>query len=218
MGTRHLIAVVLGGTHRVAQYGQWDGYPEGQGVVAADFARSLADPDTLSKFKASVERCRFASEKEIEAIYDSYSTNGLMTMEQSEAFNKSKYGYFSRDTGAKILEAVAKWDGSEEMLLSDQYEFAADGLFCEWAYVIDLDNEKLEVYSGFNKVPAPEGQRFAALNEKADKEYGPVHLLTEFTFKELALMTDDEFVKSVIAKDKELKPDHYEEDEETEEA
>lgn len=28
MGTRHLTAVVIDGDYKVAQYGQWDGYPE----------------------------------------------------------------------------------------------------------------------------------------------------------------------------------------------
>jgi hypothetical protein len=32
MGTRHLIAVQLGGEYRVAQYGQWDGYPDSAGI------------------------------------------------------------------------------------------------------------------------------------------------------------------------------------------
>lgn len=34
MGTRNLTAVYLDGQYKVAQYGQWDGYPEGQGITA----------------------------------------------------------------------------------------------------------------------------------------------------------------------------------------
>ena len=34
MGTRHMIGVVKDGIPRIAQYGQWDGYPSGQGVTA----------------------------------------------------------------------------------------------------------------------------------------------------------------------------------------
>ena len=37
MGTRHMIAVVNNGKYRVAQYGQWDGYPSGQGVGVLGF-------------------------------------------------------------------------------------------------------------------------------------------------------------------------------------
>ena len=37
MGTRHMIGVVSDGKYRVAQYGQWDGYPSGQGVGILEF-------------------------------------------------------------------------------------------------------------------------------------------------------------------------------------
>lgn len=32
MGTRNLTAVYIDGEYKVAQYGQWDGYPEGPGA------------------------------------------------------------------------------------------------------------------------------------------------------------------------------------------
>lgn len=41
MGTRHLTAVFVDGEYKVAQYGQWDGYPEGQGLTCLEFARSV---------------------------------------------------------------------------------------------------------------------------------------------------------------------------------
>jgi len=37
MGTRHLICVVKGKEYIVAQYGQWDGYPTGQGIGVLNF-------------------------------------------------------------------------------------------------------------------------------------------------------------------------------------
>ena len=39
MGTRFLTAVFADGQYRVAQYGQWDGYPEGAGVNILHFLR-----------------------------------------------------------------------------------------------------------------------------------------------------------------------------------
>ena len=40
MGTRHLICVVSDNQYRIAQYGQWDGYPEGQGAAILEFLKS----------------------------------------------------------------------------------------------------------------------------------------------------------------------------------
>ena len=36
MGTRHLVAVIHKDEYKVAQYGQWDGYPSGQGDTVLD--------------------------------------------------------------------------------------------------------------------------------------------------------------------------------------
>ncbi len=40
-GTRNLTCVVVGGEYKVAQYGQWDGYPSGQGLTALNFLRGM---------------------------------------------------------------------------------------------------------------------------------------------------------------------------------
>lgn len=45
-------------------------------------------------------------------------------------------------------------------LLHDHSRFADDSLFCEWAYVLDMDNDTLEIYKGFNKKPLDASERF----------------------------------------------------------
>ena len=44
MGTRHLICAHKDGKYPIAQYGQWDGYPEGQGVDVLSFLHSPLVP------------------------------------------------------------------------------------------------------------------------------------------------------------------------------
>ena len=62
--------------------------------------------------------------------------NGWMTGSQAEKYN-AKYPYLSRDHAADILELI---DESKDrtIWLNDSSSFAADSLFCEWAYVVDL--------------------------------------------------------------------------------
>ena len=43
MGTRNLVCVVKGGEYKVAQYGQWDGYPTGQGETIVEFLLQRMD-------------------------------------------------------------------------------------------------------------------------------------------------------------------------------
>jgi len=52
MGTRNLTVVIYKGKPCIAQYGQWDGYPQGQGYTILDF---LLTAD-LSVFKDKIEK------------------------------------------------------------------------------------------------------------------------------------------------------------------
>ncbi len=59
MGTRNLTCVYLDGKCKVAQYGQWDGYPEGQGVTCLNFLRDeMVEP----KFREELRKRQFAPE------------------------------------------------------------------------------------------------------------------------------------------------------------
>ena len=64
MGTRNLTAVYYKGEYKIAQYGQWDGYPDGQGVVALSFLRERMD---LEKFKKALDNTRQITEEEFQA-------------------------------------------------------------------------------------------------------------------------------------------------------
>lgn len=49
MGTRNSTLVKSKGKVKVAQYGQWDGYPTGQGQTIADFLNSDVDLEDFAK-------------------------------------------------------------------------------------------------------------------------------------------------------------------------
>ena len=71
--------------------------------------------------------------------------------------------------------------------LCNSIDFVADSLFCEYAYVIDLDKEVLEVYKGFNTKKLPKRERFANMKvgkkSSSGEQYHPVRLWAKFPFK-----------------------------------
>ncbi len=147
MGTRGLTSVKKDGEFVVAQYGQWDHYPSSQGITILEFLRGV----DIEHFKKQLDKVKFLTKKD-----DS-------DMEQSAVYNK-KYPFLSRDHGGAILQMINDYKGKKKILLENSSDFKKDGLFCEYAYDIDLDKGKFIVQSGskvlktysINKLPSNE--------------------------------------------------------------
>jgi len=196
MGTRHLTCVVKDGEYKVAQYGQWDGYPSGQGVDALTFLKNM-DRD---KFLTSLAATYQPTKEQIaawwkEVGHDIGTNDGWVGVEISDKY-KAKHPSLSRDTGAEILQLIQ--DAVEPVPLNLYLKFAAESLFCEWAYVVDFDKNTLEVYEGFNKQPLAQSERFYGLTSDDSSGYEPVRLKKAYSLDELP--TQEEFLS-------ELEPD-----------
>lgn len=203
MGTRNLTCVVLGGEYKIAQYGQWDGDPGGQGATILDF---LCTPGNTEKLKGALGKVRFLEPegKDKKFMVEYYKNAPEWSSEPDNRTPEQKYWfqkYISRDIGGEILEAVSSTD-DREIVLRNSINFAGDSLFCEWAYVVDLDKGTFEVYKGFNEGKVGEG-RFKSDDEvlKNDNNYEPVILANSFPLSELP--TNDVFCSSFYEEDEE---------------
>ena len=142
MGTRNLTKVIdKDGIVRVAQYGQWDGYPSGQGLNA------LYHATAHRAIEAGLAKVRWAEQEELDKIYASLPEMNRFGTDDSKAFGLL-YPNLTRDTCADILGVVA-WSVGE-VILVDESEFENDGLFCEGVYTIDFQKRKF--VSKFGKV------------------------------------------------------------------
>lgn len=205
MGTRHLICVVLDGDFRVAQYGQWDGQPDGAGAEVVRFLRRV----DLETFKARVRACRLVTRRELasrEEMRDAFRTQiGHLTdvcsplLEAGDTELAREYRirsylrpgsmtHVSRDCGAHILRVIMLRDEPDGLPLIDERGFAGDSARCEWAYVIDLDADTLEIYEGRNREPTPQESRFpTGADWLEDGGYGffPVRLVKTYDLSAL---------------------------------
>jgi hypothetical protein len=141
MGTRNLTVVKdKAGTTRIAQYGQWDGYPQHSGLKALDFLRDEILKDNLLQRLTLVQ---FISDKECDELYN--SSKSSTDWENKEFLNE--YPGLHRDTGVDILLAVAS--ATETLKTIDNTEFAKDELFCEGIYEVDFStNNFISTYGG----------------------------------------------------------------------
>lgn len=172
MGTRNLTLVQLNNEIKVAQYGQWDGYPSGQGKTILNFCR---DKDYLLKLKENLSHVRFFTDDEIDCF------NKLLDKKDEIALRKfNRYNH--RDIAAGILKEIAL-SKDEEIVLVNDFEFGYNSLFCEWAYCINFDTNKLEVYEGFNCSSLSQKQRF--YREKSKRGYFGVAMVKEYDLDNL---------------------------------
>lgn len=199
MGTRNLTCVVLGGEYRVAQYCQWDGYPEGQGATVLNFLKNKID---LERFESALKETKWVTPETLKALWEGFGADdsGMVSMDISAAF-KEVHPQLDRDMGANVLEFIQESDCP--VVLNNEIEFAKDGLFCEWAYVIDLDNNALEVYSGFGKEKLPEDSRFG--NDIDENGYSTIGLVKTYSLDDLPDLVS--FVKELTPSDDEDEDD-----------
>jgi hypothetical protein len=187
MGTRNLTMVQLDGKVVISQYCQWDGYPSGQGASLLGYLTEYKD--IMDTVKEHLRTVKHITEQELLQLWKDAGADdsGFVSMAISDKF-KDMHPQLERSCGADILKYVRH---NKNLPVSIDDSFMYDSLFCEWAYYVDLDNNVLEVYEGFNKTPLVEGvDRFY----KADisGEYKPVKLIKTYSLNDLP--SEDVFV------------------------
>ncbi len=169
MGTRGLTGFVVDGKVK-ASYQQHDSYPTGVGFRVVEF---------LENTKMSLDEMR-----------DAVRALKVVSEADQPTADEAKYlGSFhdgSVSTGADWYSNLRNCQGYPGLILEsgfilDSVFFAQNSLFCEWAYLINLDECVIEVYKGFNEYDAV--GRFGP-GEADESGYYPVTLLTQIPFAE----------------------------------
>lgn len=185
MGTRSLIMVQSNNKLKVAQYCQYDGYLLGQGQKVLESVIDLADnPGKLEYFRQIVDGCTYADEAYFKSCIESVGIpkdTEYMDQQQASVF-LANFPEFDRALGAGIIPMLLK-RGS--LKLKNDEDFAGDSVFCEYAYVVNLDDKLLEVYEGSNEEPLEPSDRFYHLTGSEKKDCHPIKIVAQYVFDEL---------------------------------
>lgn len=127
MGTRHLQTVITkNGEVKIKQYGQWDGYPSGQGLEILQYLREA----NLEFYQEELEKIHEITQEQLNVI------NQL-----DEKAWKPAFPYLSRDCGYKIHHMIEAGEVRFVNLCKD------GDLWCEGFYTINFqDNTFTSVY------------------------------------------------------------------------
>lgn len=207
MGTRNLTMVIDDQNNfKVAQYGQWDGYPSGQGVCVLTFARNK---EKLEKLKAELLNIRFIEDNnEIDSYIKQYNSRAASwSNEKDNRTPEDRYWWDNlqtRDLCANILDSIIFLNKSklpEEMkgfiYLSNGQDFGKDSLFCEWAYCINFNTNTLDCYCGFNKNKSKQSKLFYVDEEEAKENSGyyGIRLVKKYDLNDLP--SDEQFIEEL---------------------
>ena len=118
MGTRHYQKVISkSGESKVQQYGQWDGYPDGQGV---DILKYLREGD-LDKYQENLDKIPLVTEEQVDEVNN---TEGWSRV----------YPYLSRDCGSDIHQMIE----DDEVKFVQHIDEEEAEKWCEGFYTIDF--------------------------------------------------------------------------------
>jgi hypothetical protein len=153
MGTRSSIGVHVNGKDKLT-YNQYDGYPTGVGKQVYEQICALIKQhgwDGVVKLATKLKQVK--SDKEF-------------TEKQKE-----KYGdlWQQVSTGKDMYSLLRGLQGDlgamlERGIMTKDNEFIKDSLFCEWAYILNVDEQTFEIYQGFQSLPHTQG-RYATCKE-----------------------------------------------------
>lgn len=179
MGTRNLTNVIYEGETIVSQYGQWDGYPEGQGTT---MFYTLQEDGTVEKFINNIPKIYYPSETDIEALLAPFmdgSMPGFMTVDSGDKLEKA-FPTLSRNTCAEIFRVIANWDSSPKIPITKAEDFEEDTLYCEGVYVVNLDNKTFT-------------SKFGRYWKEDEPNYGEWQFVVTLTFDEIKEMKVEEY-------------------------
>lgn len=137
MGTRGAFGVIIGEQEKIG-YNQFDSYPQGYGIENLQWLREADLIEVRQRAEAVelVDNDRKPTPDEVEALQQ---VTDLGVSEQST----DDWYCLTRHTHGSIQKML------ECGFILDSSEFPLDSLFCEWAYIVDLDRNVFEVYEGF---------------------------------------------------------------------
>lgn len=184
MGTRGALGFIVNGETKVC-YNHFDSYPDAVGYDVVEFLDA-----TFKKHgpTGGIVWLRQKATELQEVKTDKPTPDDIVRL--------AKYARQRNDFDPNIewYDLLRHTHGKLGMILdAGVYEcsldFLNDGLFCEHAYIVNLDEETLEYYEGFFKYkplsgPSERG-RYWKEDTSGKEDYGPVVLLETFKLSEI---------------------------------
>lgn len=179
MGTRGAWGFIVDGVEKLT-YNHCDSYPDGLGADVLRFLRNAQD--TLDQVRKMASDLRVVDPTSTPTAEDIERLKGNANINIGTRRLDDWY-VLLRETQGDPLATLAAG------VIEDGHEFPLDSLFCEFAYVIDLDAERFDAYVGFRHAPPTEGRWVGKVGTSGNPGYHPCQRVGSWPLAELP--TDD---------------------------
>ena len=177
MSTRGLYGVRKNGMDKCT-YNHCDSYPSYLGHNVVKFCANNS-VENLNKFFDNIVLV-LEDARPTEAQIKECQKAGYADLSVSTQSNNDWYCLL-RNLQGNFEEYQKCIDDGSKVYMTDGIDFIQDSLFCEYAYIINLDDEVLEFYEGFQKEPQVDN-RYGTID---DRGYYPCKLALTIPLDEL---------------------------------
>ena len=179
-------------------YNHFDSYPDGLGANVIEFIKSTS----IDEMKAIAKRLVLVKDDDVcpKALRSQYKKT-LNTGVGGSGGDKW-YNYLRGAQGELSFYKDKKF---KHMI--DYASFLESSLFCEYAYIINLDTNKLEFYVGFNHNPKAAGRYANAETHGVETKYYGVVLAQEFALQTVASTPANKILKRMEEAEGKLQKD-----------
>ena len=175
MGTRGILGFRVSGKDYLS-YNHSDSYPEGLGNKVKEWVASWY-PQDMESVRECVQEIRLVDK------------DSKPTLDDARALNRFTDLTVSRRSIDDWYCLLRKTQGQPQRMLAagvmlDESSFMVHSRFCEWAYVVNFDEQVLEIYKGLQSEANSAG-RYASM-PAVDSEFFPVALQHTVKFEDLS--------------------------------
>jgi hypothetical protein len=168
------MGVRIDGVDKIS-YVHLDAYPGGLGEDIVSDIRAMLHDFGLEEIKTLARQLRLVDKKDVVSLEDqkkfaTFADRAVSTGSPSEWYVLLRT--LQGDLRGTLLAGV----------MIENASFLAESLYCEWAYIVNLDEETFEVYQGFQRKAHTYG-RYAQLTPPRNNNYYPVALLATFPLR-----------------------------------
>lgn len=180
MGTRGAFGFKINNEYKIS-YNHYDSYISGLGISIVKQLINIKKKNQLDELKERVKKIKLVNESIPPTKEDQIKYRKFLNSNVGGRSGSVEWYQLLRETqGDFLLDAILK-DNLEHML--DSKDFLYDSLFCEYAYIINFDDNTFNVYVGFQKEPFDENE----FGTKSNENYYPVKLVYKEDLSKISL-------------------------------